>query len=285
LAARIEGDDPGARMTGIHLEGPFLSHSKRGVHPPACLLAPSIQVFDRFWQAARGHIRLMTIAPELPGACELIAHAAGLGVRVSMGHSNSGARQARDAMAAGACSATHTFNAMGQLGHRDPGLLGVVLTSDELFAEIICDGIHVDPAAVKLFWKAKGRERTLLMTDAMSAAGMPDGVYMLGGLRVEVSNGKCVHDGVLAGSVLTMDRAVRNLVSFTGALLSDAVASATRNPARMTGLEASIGSLACGRRADIVVLSATGEVAATVIGGRFAHRASEVTKGSIDCSQ
>lgn len=272
LAVRIEGTDPGARMLGIHLEGPFLSHHKRGVHPAELLLEPSIQLFDRFWQAARGHIRLLTIAPELPGACELIAYATKLGIRISLGHSNAGASESRQAIAAGACSATHTFNAMRSLDHRNSGILDVVLTTDELFAEIISDGIHVSQNTVKLFWRAKGPERAILVTDAMSAAGMSDGAYMLGRLCVEVADGKCMNNGVLAGSVLTMDRAVRNFAAFTGAPIGSAIALATRNPARMTGFESSIGMLATGRRADIAVLSAKGEVVAMVLNGRFMNR-------------
>lgn len=272
LATQIEHHGPGARILGIHLEGPFLAHSKRGAHPAENLLPPSIQLFDRFWQASRGQIRLTTIAPELPGACELIAHATGLGVRVSMGHSDSGSTVARQGIAAGARSATHTFNAMRPLDHRHPGLLGVVLTDDRLFAEIICDGIHIDPAVVQLFWKLKGPDRTVLVTDSISATGMPDGRYTLGGLQVDVAEGKCMHEGVLAGSVLTMERAVRNFAAFTGAPLGTAVALATRNPARLVGVESTVGFLAQGRRADITVLSQKGEVVATMIGGRFAHR-------------
>jgi N-acetylglucosamine-6-phosphate deacetylase len=156
---------------------------KRGVQPSEHLLAPDIALFDRLFEAAEGHIRLMTLAPELPGAAELTAHATARGVRVSMGHSNATAAETRAAIAAGAVSATHTFNAMRPLDHREPGILGVVLTDDSLFAELICDGIHTAPEMVKLWWKAKGPERAILVTDAMSAAGMPDGEYQIGRIR------------------------------------------------------------------------------------------------------
>ncbi len=135
----------GATPLGIHLEGPFLSHRKRGVHTDALLEAPSIELFDRFWQASESTIQLMTIAPELPGANELIAHATKLGVRCSLGHSNATVSEAQAGFTAGARSATHTFNAMRAIDHRDPGLAAFVLDQSELFAEIICDGIHVDP--------------------------------------------------------------------------------------------------------------------------------------------
>ncbi len=172
---RHEGSPRGATPLGIHLEGPFLSHLKRGVHTDALLEAPSIALFDRFWQAAEGHIRLMTIAPELPGATELIAHATRLGVRCSLGHSDAMVCEAEAGFVAGARSATHTFNAMRAIDHREPGLAAFVLDKQALFAEIICDGIHVDPLMVRLFLKAKNEDRIILVTDGMSATGMPDG--------------------------------------------------------------------------------------------------------------
>ncbi len=268
LAQLLRTPLDGARPVGIHLEGPFLSPHKRGAHAESELLAPSVVLFDRIWEAAEGNIRIMTIAPELPGAPETIAHATKLGVRVSLGHSDADSSAASRGVVAGAVTATHTFNAMRRFDHRDPGLLGEVLTNDGLFAEIICDGLHVDPAVVRLFWKAKGRLRALLVTDAMAGAGMPDGDYRLGELEVRVKNGRCIiGEDTLAGSTLTLDRAVRNFVNFTGAGLADAVMLATRNPARMTGLEDEIGTLAPGRAADIAVLSPKNEVVETFLRG------------------
>lgn len=271
LAKLLHGPLEGARPLGIHLEGPFLSPHKRGCHVESQLLTPSVSLFDRLWQAAEGNIRLLTIAPELPGAEETISHATKLGVRVSLGHSNAEGDAARRGIAAGAASATHTFNAMRAFDHRDPGLLAEVLTNDRLFAEIICDGLHVDPAAVRLFRRAKGPDRALLVTDAMAGAGMPDGHYRLGEMDVRVKNGRCVagdDEKTLAGSTLTLDRAVRNYAEFTGASLAEAVGLATRNPARMTGLDAEIGTLAPGRSADITVLSPKNEVLETFLRGR-----------------
>ena len=188
IDAAASAEWQGARPVGIHLEGPFLSHAKRGVHPPAHLLAPDIAIFDRMFEAAQGKVRLMTLAPELPGAAELTAHATSRGVRVSLGHSNATSAETHPAIAAGACSATHTFNAMRPLDHREPGILGIVMSDDSLYAELICDGIHVDPALVKLWWRAKGATRAILVTDAMSATGMPDGEYQLGGFPVQVAH-------------------------------------------------------------------------------------------------
>jgi N-acetylglucosamine-6-phosphate deacetylase len=258
-----------ARPLGIHLEGPFLSHAKRGVHPPEYLLEPDIAVFDRICDAAEGHVRLITLAPELPGAAELAAHATHRGVRVSLGHSNATAAETRAAIAAGAMSATHTFNAMRRLDHREPGILGTVLTDDSLFAELICDGIHSMPEMTKLWWRAKGPARAILVTDAMSAMGMPDGEYRLGGLSVLVSNGRAMANGVLAGSVLTLDRALRNFLAFTGATLDEGLRLITGNPAKLTGFGAEAGTLAAGSPANLVAVGSDGTLAASFLNGQL----------------
>jgi N-acetylglucosamine-6-phosphate deacetylase len=262
------GDSAQARPLGIHLEGPFLSHKRRGVHPPENLVAPTIEIFDRLWQAARGHVRMMTIAPEIPGAPEVIAEAARRNVCVSIGHSDAEMPVAQDAVKAGARHATHTFNAMRPFDHRDPGIIAEVLTDDRLTADIIADGIHVSPAVVQLFLRAKGSERAVLITDAISATGMPDGRYQLGPIQVDVKAGKCTSGGSLAGSVLTMDRAVRNVMQFARWSLKDAVRAATVNPARAVGLDRQHGVLARGADADFVVLNPAGEVQKTIARGR-----------------
>jgi len=269
LAAQppVEGQ---ARLIGIHLEGPFLSHAKRGVQPAEHLLAPDIATFDRLFEAAEGQIRLMTLAPELPGAVELTAHATSRGVRVSLGHSNATAVETRAAIAAGAVSATHTFNAMRPLDHREPGVLGTVLSDDSLFAELISDGIHVAPEMVKLWWRSKGLERAILVTDAMSAAGMPDGTYQLGGFAVEVAQGRAMARGVLAGSVLTLDRALENFVEFTDAPLESALRLLTVNPASMSGVGDLAGSLAVGQAASLVAVDQAGKLAASFVNGKAA---------------
>jgi len=259
-----------ARPLGIHLEGPFLSHKRRGVHPPEYLVAPTLEIFERLWQAARGQVRMMTIAPELPGALEVIAEAARRKVCVSIGHSDAVLEAARAGVRAGARHATHTFNAMRPLDHRDPGILAEVLTDSRLTADIIVDGIHVAPEVVQLFLQAKGIERAVLITDATAAAGMPDGTYQLGPIQVEVKDGRCTMDGKLAGSVLTMDCAVRNVTQFAGWSLQNAVRAATLNPARAAGLAQGYGVLAPGAEANLVVLNPGGEVRQTFIRGRAA---------------
>ena len=261
------GDAVQARPLGIHLEGPFLSHKRRGVHPLQYLVEPTLAIFERLWQAARGKVRMMTIAPELPGALEVIAEAARRKVCVSIGHSDAELDAARAAVRAGARHATHTFNAMRPLDHRDPGILAEVLTDTRLTADIIADGIHVAPEVVQLFLHAKGIEGAVLITDATAAAGMPDGIYQLGPMQVEVKDGRCTMDGKLAGSVLTMDSAVRNVTKFAGWSLQDAVRAATLNPAGAAGL-AQAGKLVPGAEANLVVLSPDGKVRQTFARGR-----------------
>ena len=261
-------DAPGARPLGIHLEGPFLSHKRRGVHPPEFLVEPTLKIFDELWQAARGQVRMMTIAPEIPGAIEVISEAARRGVCVSIGHSDADMPTARQGIAAGARHATHTFNAMRPLDHREPGILGEVLSDDGITADVIADGIHVSPAVVKVFLQAKGSERAVLITDAISATGMPDGKYQLGPIEVDVKDGKCTANNSLAGSVLTMDRAVRNVTQFSNWSLRDAVRAASLNPATAVGMTASCGALKPGAPADFAVLSPTGDVLKTIVGGR-----------------
>jgi N-acetylglucosamine-6-phosphate deacetylase len=270
IANPPESSEPITWPIGIHLEGPFLSHSKRGVHPPDLLLEPDIPLFDRFYEAAEGHIRLMTLAPELPGALEFAAHATSRGVRVSVGHSNATASETRAAIAAGAVSATHTFNAMSPLDHREPGILGIVLTDDSLFAELICDGIHNTPEMVKIWWRCKGPERGILITDAMSATGMPDGAYQLGGFTVQVANGKATVGDVLAGSVLTLDKALTNFLAFTGGTLEQGLRLLTANPAAMTGFSNQAGSLTAGRPANLVVVDGAGKLVASFLNGQAA---------------
>lgn len=273
LADRIEdtasvtaGGKACARPLGIHLEGPFLSSAKCGVQPKEHLQQPSIELFDRFFEAARGHVHLMTIAPELEGAPELIAHAARRGVRSSLGHTNAVSAEVKPAIAAGATSATHTYNAMRPLDHREPGILGEVLATDSLYAELICDGLHVAPEAIQIWFRAKGAQRAILVTDAMSAAGMPDGEYTLGGFPVQVAHGKAMARGVLAGSTLTLDRALANFVRFTGTPVATALRLLTTNPAAMTGVKGA-GAIGVGDAANFVAVDAEGKLLASVVEG------------------
>jgi N-acetylglucosamine-6-phosphate deacetylase len=267
LAGRRDGDGARARPLGVHFEGPFLSHAKRGAHPHALLQPASRETFERMWEAADGHVSVMTIAPELDGALDLVGEASRRGVCVSLGHSDAELPQARAAIKAGARHATHTFNAMRPLDHRNPGLLGAVLTDRTVTADIIVDGIHVDPAVVDLFLRAKGVDGAVLITDAISATGMPDGTYMLGGLAVLVHDGRCEFEGRLAGSVLTLDKAVRNTMKFASISLQHAIRMASLNPALVLGIETRKGTLRPGANADIAVFTPAGEVVRTIVGG------------------
>ena len=264
-----DGHDDGARARplGVHFEGPFLSHAKRGVHPASLLQPASPELFERMWQAADGRVSVLTIAPEIDGAIGLIAEATRRGVCASLGHSDAELLQAQAGISAGARHATHTFNAMRALDHRDPGLLGLVLTDRSVTADIIVDGIHVDPVIVDLFVRAKGVDGAVLITDAISATGMPDGTYILGGLEVRVHDGRCKFNGRLAGSVLTLDRAIRNTTKFARISLQNAIRMATINPARVLGLERRKGTLSPGADADITVFTPAGEVVRTIVGG------------------
>jgi N-acetylglucosamine-6-phosphate deacetylase len=266
IAHWIERDDhrEGARPVGIHLEGPFISHGKRGVQPDEHIQSPSVEMFDRFHQASRGHILLMTIAPEIPGAVELIRHAASQGVKISLGHSEATAAQGRAGIAAGAVSATHCFNAMRGFDHREAGLAGLVLDECALYAELICDGHHVSDEAIRLFTAAKPADRRILITDAISATGQGDGKFRLGDLQVTVEGARAMLDGKLAGSVLTLDRGVGKFLAATGCGLAEAAVAAGANPARMLGLSA---KLEPGADADFVALDASGRLVATVLAG------------------
>ena len=255
ISGQYQTNDARAEILGIHFEGPFLSKARRGVHPAEWLQPPSAELLQRFLHAAAGNARILTIAPELLGAMPCIDAARSLGMVVSIGHTDATYEQARAAVAHGAHHATHVYNAMRPFTHRDPGVIGAVLTAPEVTAELIADGIHVDEIAMKVLLQAKGAQGVVLISDGISATGMPDGNYMLGGLEVTVSGGVCRNaEGRLAGSTLTLDRALRNIVKL-GIPLSDAVRMLTLNPATLLGIEFKKGALRTGADADIVLLN------------------------------
>ena len=261
ISGQYQPDGARAEILGIHFEGPFLSKERRGVHPQEWLQLPSAELLQRFLHAASGNARIMTIAPELLGAMPCIDAARSLGMVVSIGHTDATYEQARAAMAHGAHHATHVYNAMRPFSHRDPGVIGAVLTSPEVTAELIADCVHVDDIAMKILLQAKGPEHVVLISDGTSATGMPDGSYMLGGMEVTVSGGVCRNsEGKLAGSTLTLDRALRNIVKL-GVPLADAVRMLTLNPATLLGIEFKKGALRTGADADIVLLTEGLEVA------------------------
>jgi N-acetylglucosamine-6-phosphate deacetylase len=260
-------DTTRARPLGVHLEGPFLSHARRGVHPPLDLQPPSEELFNQMWNAAAGQIRMLTIAPELDGALELISNAARRGVCVSLGHSNATLPQALAGIKAGARHATHSFNAMRRLDHRDPGLLGAILTDRTMTADIVADGLHVEPVVVDLFLRAKGVDGAVLITDGISATGMPDGTYRLGAFEVQLRGNRCESFGKIGGSVLTLDRALSNAMKFGHLNFQDSLRLATLNPARVLGLGHRKGLLQAGADADITIFSPAGDVLKNIVGG------------------
>jgi N-acetylglucosamine-6-phosphate deacetylase len=246
---------PAAEILGIHLEGPFISKARRGVHPPDAIARPSAETLAQFREAAEGLVKLVTIAPELPGALELIASSVAEGVVVAVGHTDADYEQTRAAFSAGARHAVHFFNAMRPFSHRDPGVIGAVLTEPEMTAEVIADGVHVSGPAIQVLIGTKGFHTILLASDGTSATGMPDGNYRLGTLDVTVKGGVCRNsEGKLAGSTLTLDRALRYLVEL-GVPFIEAVRMATVLPARRIGLAGKKGILAVGADADLVVLT------------------------------
>ena len=245
---------PKAEVLGVHYEGPFLSKVRRGVHPAEWIQLPSADLLQRFLLAAAGNARILTIAPELLGAVPCMKAARDAGVVVAMGHTDATYEQARAGIAHGAHHAVHVYNAMRPFSHRDSGVIGAVLTSSEVTAELIADGVHVEEAAMRILLQAKGAGGVILISDGLSATGMPDGKYMLGKLEVTMSGGVCRNsEGKLAGSTLTLDRALRNVVAL-GIPLQDALRMLTANPAKLLGIQFKKGALRTGADADIVLL-------------------------------
>lgn len=258
---------PVAEILGMHLEGPFISHAKRGVHPPDSLVPPSVETLQKFLAAADGLAKIVTVAPELPGATELIEAIVAAKVVAALGHTDANYDQACAAIHAGARHAVHVYNAMRPFEHRDPGILGAILTDPEITAEIIADGVHVAGPAIQVLIGCKGVDSVLLVSDGIAATGMPDGNYRLGNFDVNVKDGVCRNsEGKLAGSTLTLDRAIRNLVAL-GVSLQDAVRMATILPARRLGLAGKKGIIAVGADADLVALTPDLRVAGVMTRG------------------
>lgn len=259
----------GAIPLGLHLEGPFLNPGKKGAHNPDYLRSPDLSLIPE-WRAENG-VRLVTLAPELPGAYEMIAELRHRGIVVSAGHSQATYEQAITAFQAGISCATHLYNAMPPLDHRSPGLVGALLTQPQIPAGLIADGIHSHPAMIQLAWKSKGAGGIILVTDAMTALGMPPGEYRLADTTVYVDETSArLANGGLAGSILTLPEAVQNVMKFCNVPLADVLPSVTHTPARLLGLSKK-GWLATGCNADLTLLNPQGEVTATIIGGRIVY--------------
>jgi len=258
---------PAAEILGVHLEGPFISATRRGVHPVESIVRPSVEVLDKLLKAADGFVRILTIAPELPGAMDLIGVAVAAKVTVALGHTDANYEQARAAIQAGARHAVHIYNAMRPFTHLDPGIVGAILTDPDVTADVIADGVHVAGPAIQVLIGTKGFDTVLLVSDGIAATGMRDGNYRLGNFEVSVRGGICRNaEGKLAGSTLTLDHALRNIVDL-GVPLRDAVRMATVLPARRLGLAGKKGIIAVGADADLVALTADLQVAGVMTRG------------------
>ena len=257
----------GAKPLGLHLEGPFLNPQKKGAHNPCHMQHP--QLLD--WSPAT-QIRLVTLALELPKATAIIQALTEQGVIVSAGHSLATYSEACNGFTAGIRYATHLFNAMPSLHHREPGLIGAVLADERITVGLIADGVHVHPALIKIVWQILADGRLNLVTDAMAALGMPSGTYQLGDFEVIVRDTSAQRpDGTLAGSVLSLDQALRNLITYTGCSLTEALPSITTTPAQLLGLSHCKGHVAPGYDADLALLNADLTVAYTIVQGEVVY--------------
>ncbi|MEO3808892.1 N-acetylglucosamine-6-phosphate deacetylase [Sphaerisporangium sp. B11E5] len=255
-AALAELCDDGL-LAGVHLEGPYIAPSRRGAHDPGLLRHPSPGELTALLKAGRGHVRMVTIAPELPGALDTVRTAVSEGVIAALGHSDATYDQARDGIEAGCTVATHLYNALPPLHHRSPGPVAALLEDPRVTVELINDGVHAHPAMLRLAVSATGAARAVLVTDAMAAAGMGDGTYRLGTMEVDVTGGTATltDGGAIAGSTLTMDTAFRRAVHDVGLTLEQATEMSSHTPARVLGIDSRTGSITVGHQADLVVLN------------------------------
>ncbi len=261
----------GAQHLGLHLEGPYVNHEFRGAQPPQHLRPADKNEYSTWFESKQ--IRLITVAPEVDGVSDLIRDGKEAGVEFALGHTSATYEQVMMAVELGLHQATHTFNGMPALNHRSPGAVGAVLSDDRIWAQIIVDGVHVHPAVVKLLIKVKGVDRTIMITDAIRATGMPNGDYALGDQMVHVKDGVARTDaGGLAGSTLTMDQALRNVMDFADLSLADALPMLTRVPAVSIGIDDHKGFIAPGFDADIVVLDQSYQVRMTMVAGKVVYK-------------
>lgn len=270
---REKGEYKGAEVLGVHLEGPFISPKHVGAQPLEYVATPDAELFDKYNEASGNSIKIVTLAPEVEGGLGLVKHLSKIGVVASVGHTGGKYVDVVNAVAAGATNVTHTYNAQTGLHHREAGVVGAAMLLDELNCEMICDTIHVSVPAIKLVIKNKPHDKYTLITDAMRAKGMPDGKSELGGQEVFVNNGEArLADGTLAGSVLKMNVAVKNLVEKAGVSFTDAIDFATYNPAKNIGVLNERGTIEVGKRADLTVLNSDFEVLYTLVNGKIVYK-------------
>ncbi len=268
-----ERERDGARILGVHLEGPFIASKYKGAQRDEFIAPPSVEAFDKYNALSGGAIKIVTLAPEEAGADKLIAHLKSLGICASVGHTNAKYDDIEKALSLGACGVTHTYNAQSPLHHRDIGTVGAAMLLDGLYAELIADCVHISVPAMKLLYKVKPSDKLTLITDSLRAKGLPDGESELGGSVVYVKDGEArLADGTLAGSVLKMNIAVKNAVERVGVPFTQAVDLATKNPAKNLGIYDECGSIEVGKRADFAVLDKDFNVLMTLVGGKAVYK-------------
>ncbi len=267
-------DDAGAEPLGVHLEGPFISNKHIGAQPEEYVANPDVKLFSEFYTASGNNIKIVSLAPEVNGALELIKDLTNKGVVPSVGHSDAGYYDIEKAISCGLKSVTHTFNAQKGIHHREVGVAGSALLFDELYSEIICDLVHLSIPAIKLVLKNKPSDKVILITDSIRAKGLSDGESELGGQKVFVSNGEArLANGALAGSTLKLNVAIKNLVTKCGAKLEDAINYATINPAKNLNVSDKVGSIKVGKNADLTVLDSDFNVKLTIKNGKIIYSA------------
>ncbi len=274
LAAEYVGRDlGGARLLGIHLEGPFISLEKRGMIQPDCICPPSEEVLDEIMDKSKGRLAIMTIAPELPDSPAIIRRLANSNVVASFGHSNATYEQTIEGFDAGISHVTHLFNAMPSIHHRRPGPLVAIFETERVTVQVIPDGVHIQPPVLRLAFKALGPERTIPITDGMQAIGLPDGKYVYNGLDYESKDGATRYgDGTLIGTALGLSQLLDRFITFTNCPLDVAIKMATENPAKVLGIEDKKGSIAVGKDADLVLLNPDRSVYATIATGKIVYK-------------
>jgi N-acetylglucosamine-6-phosphate deacetylase len=274
VAAQSVGRDlGGAALLGIHIEGPFICEQKRGMIQPDCVCPPSAQRLAEIQDVCDGRLRMMTIAPELPGNMELIKSLVKSNIVASFGHSGATYEQTLDGFEAGVSHVTHLFNAMPSLHHRSPGPLAAIFESQRVTAQLIADGVHIHPAVVRLAFERLGANRVVPITDGMQAIGLPDGEYVYNGLEYESKEGTARYkDGTLIGTALGLSRLLERLITFTGCPQEVAIRAASENPAKVLGLERRKGSIEMGKDADLVLLDEDCSVYATIVAGKVVYQ-------------
>lgn len=271
----MERGTEGAEILGVHLEGLYLNPKRAGAQPKEFMRRHSIEEVKQYIYASGGKVKILSLAPEMEGALDLVRFLDREGIVAAIGHSDASYEETLAAAEAGLRHATHTFNAMREFHHREPGALGAVLTLDSITAEVIADGVHVHPASIKILIKCKGYGKVVVISDAIMGMGAPDGEYELGGRRIIVQNGASrFEDGGIAGSVMSVGKGVKNLIRWLNLQLPQIIQMATFNPARAIGEEGRKGSLEVGKDADIIICDQELNVKMTMVRGQVAHQES-----------